>query len=241
MPTPLTWDSPGLTWDSGATWDGMAPSKRKSMENVKAIIDFSRYSDAELSPNAQTIHDALVTNAATFPSPPISVVALQTLISTYDGALSAKASKASADVLAFKEAREELLDALRDLGNYVNMVAKGDPAIVILSGFPSYSTARTTDNTPPAAPANLRLKHGELSGTIVARYKPESSKTTNEVQTNTGDPNVAADWHVAGMFQGGTAELEGLTPGAVVWVRVRTVGLKGVMGAWSDPGQIRVL
>ena len=28
--------------------------------------------------------------------------------------------------------------------------------------------------------------------------------------------------------------------GTLVWVRVRTVGLKGVMGAWSDPGQIRV-
>jgi hypothetical protein len=27
----------------------------------------------------------------------------------------------------------------------------------------------------------------------------------------------------------------------VVWVRVRTVGLRGVMGAWSDPAQLRVL
>ena len=35
--------------------------------------------------------------------------------------------------------------------------------------------------------------------------------------------------------------LTGLTPGLLLWVRVRTVGLKGVMGAWSDPAQIRVL
>jgi hypothetical protein len=28
-------------------------------------------------------------------------------------------------------------------------------------------------------------------------------------------------------------------PGGLLSVRVRTVGLKGVMGAWSDPAQIR--
>ena len=30
-------------------------------------------------------------------------------------------------------------------------------------------------------------------------------------------------------------------PGTVIWVRVRTVGLKGVMGAWSDPAKIMVV
>jgi hypothetical protein len=52
---------------------------------------------------------------------------------------------------------------------------------------------------------------------------------------------VEANWHTKGMFQGGRAEMSGFTPGVIVWVRVRTVGLKGVMGAWSDPAQIRVM
>jgi hypothetical protein len=30
-------------------------------------------------------------------------------------------------------------------------------------------------------------------------------------------------------------------PGTVIWVRVRTVGLKGVMGTWSDPAKIMVV
>jgi hypothetical protein len=30
------------------------------------------------------------------------------------------------------------------------------------------------------------------------------------------------------------------TPGTVVWVRVRTVGLKGAMGAWLDPCAVRI-
>ena len=69
----------------------------------------------------------------------------------------------------------------------------------------------------------------------------ECRNANDEVQSTTGDPNQEADWQVAGLFQGCRAELSGFAPGGVVWVRVRAVGLRGVMGAWSDPAQIRVL
>jgi hypothetical protein len=39
----------------------------------------------------------------------------------------------------------------------------------------------------------------------------------------------------------GKANLGGFTPGTVIWVRVRTVGLKGVMGAWSGPAKLIVV
>jgi hypothetical protein len=32
-----------------------------------------------------------------------------------------------------------------------------------------------------------------------------------------------------------------LDPGTTVWVRARTAGLKGVMGAWSETGKIMVV
>jgi hypothetical protein len=32
-----------------------------------------------------------------------------------------------------------------------------------------------------------------------------------------------------------------ITAGPVLWVRVRTAGLQGVMGAWSDPAKIMVV
>jgi hypothetical protein len=35
--------------------------------------------------------------------------------------------------------------------------------------------------------------------------------------------------------------VSGIVPGTTVWVRVRTTGLKGVMGAWSDPAKIIVV
>ncbi len=240
MPTPLTWDTPGQPWDSGLTWDGEA-NKSKSMNNSKAIIDFSPYPAAELGPVAHMIHDQMVLNAATFTAPPVTMAALQTLITTYDAKLILRASRATADIMAFNVAREALEESLGVLGNYVNGIAKGDAMIVEKSGFPSYTTARTPNTAPPAAPIDLRLRPGDLSGSITARYKPDRQGSTNEVQVNTGDPNNAAGWQTKGMYQGGKAVVDGLTPGAMVWVRVRTVGLKGVMGAWSDPAEIRVV
>jgi len=241
MPAPLTWDTPGLTWDSGLTWDGLAPSTRKTMNNTKASIDFSSYTAAELGPVAHTIHDKMAANAVTFATPPVPMATLQTQATTYDAKLIARASNAKTDVIAFNEARDTLEESLGVLGNYVNTIAKGDPMIVDKSGFPSYLTARPADTSPPAAPTDLRLRQGDLSGSVVARYKPERQPSTNEVQTTTGDPNNEASWTMKGIYQGGRAEMEGFTPGALLWVRVRTVGLKGVMGAWSDPAQIRVI
>lgn len=240
MPAPLSWDTPGFTWDSGA-WDGTANTKKKIMNNTKAIIDFSGYTAAELGPVAQNVKDKMTANAAVFTAPPITMAALQTLITTYDAKLVARASRATADVIAFNEARDALEEGLAVLGNYVNSVAKGDPVIVEQSGFPFYETTRTPDTSPPEAPSDLKLRQGDVSGTVIARYKPQRQPSTNEVQVNTGDPNNEADWHTKGMFRGGRAELNGFTPGTVIWVRARTVGLKGVMGAWSDPAQIRVL
>ncbi|MEQ1862579.1 MAG: hypothetical protein ABMA13_21880 [Chthoniobacteraceae bacterium] len=241
MATPLTWNLPGLTWNQhGATWNGTVGSHKK-MSNLKAVIDFSGYAAAELAPVAQMIHDKMVENAATFATPPVAMTALATLIDDFNTKLAAKASRATADVMAFNVARHELEGALGELGNYVNGVAKGDPMIVEKSGFPFYETAHAPDPGAPAAPQNVRLRHGDLSGEIVARYRPDRDKSMNEVQKCLGDPNVEANWVHAGMFGGGKATLGGIAPGALVWIRVRTCGNKGVMGAWSDPAQIRAV
>lgn len=207
---------------------------------TKAVIDFTGYTGTDLIPIAQAIHDGMTAGAATFTAPPVTMAALQPLIDNTDTALTKKASGAVADTIAFNVARNELESALTDLGNYVNIVAKGDATKVNASGFPSYETDRTIDLSPPPAPENLVLRQGDLSGSLVARYKPARQRSMNEVQTNTADPNDASGWKHAGMFSGGKATIGSLTPGSNVWIRVRTAGLKGVMGAWSDPAKLMV-
>jgi hypothetical protein len=48
-----------------------------------------------------------------------------------------------------------------------------------------------------------------LSGSIIARYKPDRRQSTNEVQINTVNPDSASDWRQFGLFQGSTAEITG--------------------------------
>lgn len=212
------------------------------MNSTKAVIDYTGYTVDEMGSIAQAIHDQMSTNAADFGTPPVLMPALQTLITTFVAALAdRKATNSSADILELAEAREALDDALSKLGQHVNTVANGNALLVDKSGCPSYTTGSVPDPSAPEAPENLRLKHGTVSGSIVARYKPRRINAANEVQINEGDPNVAADWKPKGTFLRGRADLAGLTPGTVVWVRVRTIGLKGILGAWSDPAQIRVL
>jgi hypothetical protein len=119
---------------------------------TKAIIDFSGYTGPDLVPVGKTLHDKMTANAATFTTPPVTMAALQTLIDTFEDKLSKNSSHAIADTIAFNIARNDLEVALGDLGNYVNIEAKGDPAIIEKSGFPSFDTTRVVDTAPPAAP-----------------------------------------------------------------------------------------
>ena len=210
------------------------------MPTTKATTSFSGYKDGDLGSTAQYIHDEMTANAATFATPTVTMAALATLISDYSTKLATKASRAKADVVAFNDSRAALETALGRLGSYVNDVAQGDAAIVTQSGFPSYSSAHPALTGPPAAPTDLRLSRGGASGSVLARYKTQTQPSTNEVQINTGNPDTPADWQTKGIFKGLKAEITGLTPGIRVWVRVRTVGLKGLMGDWSDPAEIMV-
>jgi len=239
MPVPLKWNLFGARWTTNLKWNGLTNTP-KTM-NTRAVIDFTPYTAAELIPVAQTVHDQMLANAVTFATPSVSMTTLATLISTYTQKLSARASRAAADVLAFNLARHDLEVALHDLGVYVNFIAKGDAVTVEKSGFPSYTTgagATPGPSTIPAAPQNLKLRAGDLSGSFVARFKPDRANSFNVVQVNSGDPNNAPGWTQAASFSGGKVTISGLTVGSTQWVRAATVGPGGVVGAWSDPAKI---
>jgi hypothetical protein len=211
------------------------------MHKVKAIVSFSGYTGDELRPIAEAIHEKMSANAATFPSPPTSMSDLGAMVETYRTRLSAKTSRATADFVAFDQARETLQAALRGLGNYVNSVARGDVVIVEKSGFPFYSTAKSAGDSAPSAPTDVRLRHGILSGQVALRCKIERPKPVTEVQKCFDDPNVAANWEHAAMSSGRRALVSDLPPGALVWLRIRVFGNRGLASDWSDPAQIRVI
>src|SRR5215210_5817916 len=105
---------------------------------------------AELAAPAQMIHDKMLENAVTFPTPPVTMVALQASIADYLLKLTARESGARSDTVAFNVARHELESDLADNGGYVNTVAKGSLVTVDLSGYPYYYNTSVPDYSPPA-------------------------------------------------------------------------------------------
>lgn len=211
------------------------------MKKTKAVINFTQYTDAILPHTAKEIVQSMTDASATFPSPPVAMGALLTLATTYEEKLVNKASRAKADVTAFRLARTELEEALAKVGGYVNLTADGDGPTVQLSGFPSYGGEQPPPAPLPAAPTEVRIKHGTVGGTIVVQFKPDRKRAISEIQLNTGDPNNEGGWVHAVSTTGEKAGITGLTVGSTQWVRVRTYGAGNTPGAWSDPAKITVV
>jgi hypothetical protein len=209
-------------------------------EYYKAVTDYSRYPDGGLTTPATNVRAGIGANAATFPAPTITLAQLKTDSDDFVSKLG-DAVKGGTDRTTLKNnARARLEDDLFQLASYVNLVAKGDKATIDLSGFDSYSTARTqSSGGVDFVPQNVRWEDGTVSGACVLRWKGDGKGSMYEVQTCTGDPAVEANWHYRGSFSGGRAELDGFTPGAIAWGRVRKIGTGGEVGNWSDPAQIR--
>lgn len=111
----------------------------------KANTWFQNYTDSDLLPAAQNIHDGLLASIATFPTPPVLPAALQTLIDNYAAALSlATGPGAGIQNTINKNAEKRTLqDALRQDAMYVNTIITG----LIASGSTYEATQLLIANT----------------------------------------------------------------------------------------------
>ena len=190
---------------------------------------------------AQMAHEGMLKHADVFTHPPISMAELDARITIFKTKITARASNATADVLALQLARQDMLGTLNSLGSYVNVVAKGDPAIVQQSGLPYYITGRSLLPQPPPPPQNLRLRHGAGTGMVIVRYRASKAYAAHEVQVNVGDPFVEEHWQPRATYYGGKAVLTGFAAATLLHVRVRTVGREGTVSNWGNTAQILVL
>jgi hypothetical protein len=214
--------------------------KEELMANSKAVVDYNSMPDGALLNQAKTTHGLLITNAATFPNPPFTMAVFFGHYGALDAAMQA-ASMGGTDRTATKNAaRAVVIDDLGQIATYVNQVANGDPTIIDLSGLPRYSTEHGPSGDVTFVPENVRVEQGNGSGKIVVRWKGDGSKSMYEVQVCTGDPMVEANWSYKGSWTGGKAQLDGFTPGATVWARVRKLSAAGKKGGWSDPAELMV-
>lgn len=108
---------------------------------LRVSLSFARVPDTDLDNFAQGIINGLTGNAA-YPSPPVTMTALQAAKDDFTNKIAAAQTGGPPDTAAKNNSRQTLLGLLRQLTNYVQINCNNDMATLLSSGFQAMSTNR---------------------------------------------------------------------------------------------------
>jgi hypothetical protein len=231
-----SYDSPGLTYDSGVLYDDIVlPQPTRHMPKIKVKLDLRNKSDSDLLTFAQA-HVTAITGNANFTTPLPAATAFTTTLTAYQTALGNfnTAQAAAKTATTTKDtARLTLESALTQRGNYVELTAANaaDPTAVVESAGFSVRAAAAASQVPDTV-QNLSASAGDNAGELDFQWDPASGASSYDVHVSP-DPVTAASWAPQKGVTKSKVAVSGLTSGAKVWARVRAIGPGGT-GAWSD-------
>jgi hypothetical protein len=228
------YDDPAATYDSGLFYDEVSPPNLKGRKMSRVKLNLDRLNPEELVASANTVKTAMTGNA-NFPTPNPTLAAFGTLITTATTKIAGyNTKKAEAETaLADRDAAlAELRGSFTLLGDYVQNASGGDAVKIESAGMDVRAAAAPVTMTQVL---DLAVTEGDSAGTLDSMWSPVTGARSYEIQTTTADPLVEANWAFKKSSSKSRATLDGLTSGSKVWVRVRAVGTRGSVGAYSDP------
>src|SRR5688572_30918664 len=104
------------------------------MKIQKILIDFSRFSNAQLVVRAQTIINSLTGNLDV-PTPQPTIAALQTGLDDLLTAITAAETGGKEQKVIRDEKRSDLIALLQQEATYVTMIANDDVPVMLGAGF----------------------------------------------------------------------------------------------------------
>jgi len=229
------YDTPGLRYDSGATYDSAPAPQPKGTKMAKAKLGLSTLNPLETVALANKIVGMMTGNANfTTPNPALAAITTQknTTSTSITGFDTAKTAMDGAKVT--RDANVTTLrNLLTQLSSYVENVSGGDAAKIESAGM-----SVRADSTAPVGPMtqvlDLVLSQGDFDGTLDVFWKPVRGSNGYEIQIS-ADPPTGTSWTPKMTASKSSATIEGLTSGAKLWARVRAVGADNKPGPWSDP------
>ena len=225
-------DTPGLTYDSGATYAAEAEPvvpERSRMAKVK--LQLNRKTDSELYEFAQQHITAMAGNVA-FTTPDPLAPAFLTLVTNYNSALQTAiaAQQTAKEKTNLKDVARAALEAgLRTRASYVDTKSGGLEAVVLSSGLPVRSAAAPVGTLP--APMDFLAKMGSLEGQIKLKWKRVRGAVSYIVQVS--PYAMPRTWTALPVSPTVSTIATGLTSGQTYAFRVAAVGFAG-QGPWSD-------
>ena len=226
------YDTPGLQYDSGATYDS-APAPQPKGKKVKIKLGLDGLTPEGVVALANTVK-TMMTGNVNFPTPNPTLAALGAQATTVSGQIAAYETLVASEkpALAARDAgTATLCSLLTQEAAYVENVSGGDPVKIESAGFSVRSP-----KTPPSVPGqlmNLVLTAGDFPGTLDAAWDPTAGSKLYEIQTSP-DPMSDSTWVPKTTCTKSSKTVDGLTSATKVWVRARANGAAGP-GPWSDP------
>lgn len=199
------------------------------MKRSHVVLDFVRLSIAQETEFTRNVIARIKANPK-FSGSPVTMEDLEaknTLLETRSVAAQGGGKEATA---LMHQTEVELLDMLRKVGRYIDLVADGDEAIILSSGF------NLSKQPVPSSRPDFSVELGEKPNSILLHCKAQEGAKSYIWQYCIGDaPSVNdADWVTAQVTTKASAELLGLTPLTKYWFRVAVVTSAGT-GPFCDP------
>lgn len=202
----------------------------------KINLGFNRFTEAVLLVIAQAILAALTGNAF-FPTTTPTLAELQTAIDAYTAALSASMDGGKASIAAKNARKQDLIELLVALGNYVMLTARGNVEMLASTGFPL--TKERQPQPPLDTPKILKLESGTNTGELTATIAALKGALTYVYQYTQDPLSESSEW----ISQNSTLSkitFTGLEAGKKYWVRVIAYG-RNEQELMSDPVLSRLI
>lgn len=185
----------------------------------KISISFDRYSDANFQKKAEFIYDSMNGNAV-YESLATMVVAMKAALDLYILYLKDSSSKEVTVVALKNQSRQQLIALLKPLGLSVMVVANGNEASLVSSG---YSLVKKPEPRYITNPGNVNLSRGLSSGEMLSMVAAVLGAKSYVHQIATEYPTEQTVW-ASNTSSTSKFMFTNLIPGKQYWVRVAVVG-----------------
>lgn len=183
---------------------------------------FAKMSDANLDLKANQIYTAMNGNAS-FTDPEPTMSDFSDAISAYATALNDSRDGDRLKVAIKNQKREELVDILHLLADFVLFKSAGDSVVAISSGF---TIGKQPAPTPPITkPDNLRLQQGENPGELVGKVNRVKGAIAYLYQYATDAQMAQDNWQWISCTRS-SCIIADLVPGTKYNCRVAAIGVK---------------
>lgn len=188
----------------------------------KLTIKEVRQPDVQLMQTGEQIFTKMTAESTLFATPVPTLAALETALISFRNSATEAAYRDTRAIIVRKQKRASLVYLIKELGKYVDTIAKGDDSIILAAGFGLRKPKNYYHGLVPKAKAPLAEPNKIGSGRILLRTNPWAGARMYQFQCRLKDSPHA--W-VSQLSSKSTCIIEGLEQFKEYEFRVTYIGI----------------